>query len=150
MSFSMIACADVGAAGFARRRTGLAGAHRAVHANNARRNVGSANDFEYERRMNNWRVWRLSERRSLGASPFPIYNLTPRPPRGENLMPILAGEAEETERAVMNLPATLRRVVQVWFLSAGTVNQKRKMLRCRRERMFEMLEDARLVIRDAT
>ena len=65
-------------------------------------------------------------------------------------MPILAGEAEETERAVMNLPATLRRVVQVWFLSVGTVNQKRKMLRCRRERMFELLEDARLVIRDAT
>src|SRR5207302_3038205 len=109
----------------------------------------SGGDFDYERRMNNWRMWRFSERRSLGGSPFPIYNLTPRPPRGENIMPILAGEAEETERAVMKLPGTLRRAVVVWFLSGGTVNQKRKMLCCRRERMCELLEQARLVIRDA-
>jgi hypothetical protein len=96
--------------------------------------------------MNNWRLWRLSERRSLGGSPFPIYNLTPRPPRGENIMPILAGEAEETDRAVFSLAVGLKRAVEVWFLYGGTVNQKRKMLRCRRERMFELLERARLAI----
>src|SRR5204863_1499044 len=89
--------------------------------------------------MNNWRMWRFSERRSLGGSPFPIYNLTPRPPRGENIMPILAGEAEETERAVQGLPLVLRKAIEVWFLSGGSVSEKRKMLRCRRERMFEML-----------
>ena len=100
-------------------------------------------DVEYERRMNNWRLWRLSERRSFGGSPFPVYNLTPRPPRGENIMPILAGEAEETDRAVMRLSPTMRRAVEVWYLSAGSVNQKRKMLGCRRERLFELLEQAR-------
>ena len=105
--------------------------------------MGSAADFDYERRMNNWRMWRLSERHSIGGSPFPVYNLTPRPPRGENVMPILIGEAEETEKAVSNLPATLRRAVEVWFLAPGSVNQKRKMLRCRRERMFELLLEAR-------
>ena len=104
--------------------------------------MGSS-DFEYERRMNNWRLWRLSDRRSLGGSPFPVYNLSPRPPRSENIMPILAGEADETERAIQALPAAMRRAVEVWFLAAGTVNQKRKMLRCRRERMFELLSQAR-------
>lgn len=101
-------------------------------------------EFEYERRMNNWRMWRLSERRSFGGSPYPVYNLTPRPPRGENIMPILAGEAEETERAVSRLPDRLRRAVEVWFLSTGSVNDKRKMLRCRRDRMFDLLTQARL------
>ena len=108
--------------------------------------MGSASDNEYERRMNNWRLWRISERRSLGGSPYPIYNLTPRPPRGENIMPILAGEAAETDSAVLDLPNALRRALEVWYLSGGTVNQKRKMLRCRRERMFEMLEEARAAI----
>ena len=96
--------------------------------------------------MNNWRMWRLSERRSIGGSPFPIYNLTPRPPRGENVMPILAGEAEETDRAVMSLPAVLRRAVEIWFLAPGSVNQKRRMLRCRREKMFDLLLEARTAI----
>lgn len=61
-------------------------------------------------------------------------------------MPILAGEAEETDRRVLDLSSPLRRAVEVWFLTTGTVNQKRKMLRCRRERMFELLEQARALI----
>jgi hypothetical protein len=103
----------------------------------------SMNDFEYERRMTNWALWRVSERWSFGGSPFPVYNLTPRPPRGENVMPLLAGEAEETDRAVARLPAQLKRAVEVWFLQAGSTDQKRKMLRCRRERMLEWLRLAR-------
>ena len=100
-------------------------------------------EWEYERRMQNWRLWRLSERRSIGGSPYPVYNLTPRPPRGENIMPILAGEALETDSAVQALPTSLRRAVEIWFLTSGSVNEKRKMARCRRERLFEMLEEAR-------
>ena len=111
--------------------------------------MGSATDFDYERRMNNWRMWRLSERHSIGGSPFPVYNLTPRPPRGENVIPILVGEAEETEKAVTNLPPALRRAVKVWFLARGSINEKRKMLRCRREKMFELLLEARGAILSA-
>ena len=102
------------------------------------------NDSEYERRMTNWALWRVSERRSFGGSPFPVYNLTPRPPRGENVMPLLAGEAEETDRAVARLPLQLKRAVEVWFLHTGSIDQKRKMLRCRRERMLELLALARV------
>ena len=104
-------------------------------------------DHEYERRMNNWKLWRISERRSIGGSPYPIYNLTPRPPRGENIMPLLMGEAEDTDKAVQALPPELRRAVEVWYLRTGTLNQKRKMLGCRRERMMDLLEKARLRIR---
>lgn len=103
-------------------------------------------DFDYERRMNNWRMWRLSEGRSFGGSPYPIYNLTPRPPRGENIIPILAGEAEETDRAIAALPRSFRRAVEIWYLHPGTLNQKRKMFGCRREKMFELLVQARAAI----
>lgn len=102
----------------------------------------STEDYDYRRRMENWRRWRLSERRTLGGSPYPVYNLTPRPPRGENIMPLLAGEAAETEHAVQALRAELRRVVEVWYLHEGSVNQKRKMLGCRRERMRHLLGEA--------
>lgn len=108
--------------------------------------MSNASEADYERRMNNWRLWRLSERRSFGGSPYPIYNLTPRPPRGENIIPILAGEAEQTDRAIRALPVRLRRAVEIWFLRNGSVNEKRKMLRCRREAMFGLLEEARSLI----
>jgi len=58
-------------------------------------------------------------------------------------MPILAGEAMETEDAVQALPWQLRRAIEIWFLTSGSVNEKRKMLRCRRERLFEMVEKAK-------
>ena len=133
--------------GCAPGKTDCAGVLQVESAKSARNSkLRSAADFDYERRMNNWRRWRLSERRSIGGSPFPIYNLTPRPPRGENVIPLLAGEAEETDQAVMRLAPPLRRAIEVWFLTAGTVNQKRRMLRCRRERMFELLEQARIAI----
>ena len=127
--------------GYAHARAVFAGARQGEHARSVG-NLGNASDFDYERRMNNWRMWRLSDRRSINGSPFPVYNLTPRPPRGENIMPILVGEAEETDRAVLRLAPAMRRAVEVWFLTGGTANQKRKMLRCRRERMFELLQEA--------
>ena len=135
--------------GSALGKTAFGGARLAVFVRGVQTRLWNmSGDFDYERRMNNWRMWRLSDRRSLGGSPYPVYNLTPRPPRGENIMPILAGEAEETDRIVMLLPAALRRAVEVWYLSPASVNQKRKMLACRRERMFEMLEEARKAIKD--
>lgn len=141
----MRGCAGVMAVGFAHERAVYDGVPKDVRAIAVRVNV-QKNEFEYERRMNNWALWRVSERRSFGGSPFPVYNLTPRPPRGENIMPILGGEAEETDRAVSALPPKLRRAVEVWFLSGGSIDQKRKMLRCRRERMFEILRQARAVL----
>jgi len=62
-------------------------------------------------------------------------------------MPILAGEAQETDDAIRKLTAPLRRAVEVWYLRGGTINQKRKMLGCRRERMLALLDEARVTIR---
>ena len=134
-------------AGCARGKTANDGVRQGERVRGAKgRGMGEASEFEYERRMNNWRLWRLSERRAFGGSPYPVYNLTPRPPRSENIMPILAGEAEETDRAILRLRAPLRRAVEIWFLTSGTVNEKRKRLRCRRNRMFELLRQARQAI----
>ena len=62
-------------------------------------------------------------------------------------MPILAGAAQETDDAIQKLAAPLRRAVEVWYLREGAVNQKRKMLGCRRERMLALLDEARVKIR---
>src|SRR5947209_648346 len=97
------------AVGFAHGKTERAGVLQGASAKGAGRDRLGKSDFDYERRMNNWRMWRLSERRGFGGSPYPVYNLTPRPPRGENIVPILAGEAEETDRAIGALPFTFRR-----------------------------------------
>ena len=128
-------------------RTAFVGARQDERATGVKGTaMGSTVDHEYERRMNNWKLWRISERRSIGGSPYPIYNLTPRPPRGENIMPMLMGEAEDTDQAVRALPPELRRAVEIWYLRVGSVNQKRKMLGVRRERMMDLLEQARLRI----
>src|SRR5690349_21612828 len=109
----MNGCSGVMEDGSALEKQGTVGVRLGGRANFARKGiVGNRTDFEYERRMNNWRLWRLSERKAFGGSPFPIYNLTPRPPRGENVIPILAGEADETERAIQALPLALRRAVE--------------------------------------
>src|SRR4029078_7937928 len=112
---STTGCAVVTRAGSALRRTACVGVRRGAAARNVNRRC-CMNDFEYQRRMMNWARWRLSERRSFGGSPFPVYNLTPRPPRGENVMPLLAGEADETDRAITRLPRELKRAVEIWFL----------------------------------
>jgi hypothetical protein len=46
----------------------------------------------------------------------------------------------------MELPKPLRRALEVWYLHGGTINEKRKMLRCRREAMLELLDQARILI----
>jgi len=61
-------------------------------------------------------------------------------------MPMLVGEAEETDQAVAGLARERRRVIEVWYLRVGSLNQKRKMLGCRRERMMQLLDEARLEI----
>ena len=108
--------------------------------------MNAKRDREFDRRMNNWRLWRLSEGGFVAATISQVYRLTPRPPRSENIMPILAGEAARTDEAVYALPVSLRRVVEVWYLTGGTLNAKRTMLGCRRERMFELLAQAKTVI----
>ena len=108
--------------------------------------MSETNNSEFERRMHNWRLWRLSERGLFVRTISQIYQMMPRTPGGENTMPILAGEAAKTDKVVFALPASLRRVVEIWYLAGGTVNEKRKMLGCRRERMFELLSQARTQI----
>jgi hypothetical protein len=97
--------------------------------------------------MNNWAYWKLSEGGSFGGSMYPIYNLTPRPPRGENVMPILAGEATETDEVVRGIRVELRRAIEVWYLAGGSTDDKRRMLGCRRDSMKQLLEEARREIR---
>lgn len=64
------------------------------------------------------------------------------------MIPILAGEAADTDLAVSSLKPELKRVVEVWYLLDATMAQKRKALRCRRERMMQLLALAESAICD--
>lgn len=106
---------------------------------------------DYERRMRNWQRWRLQNRRALilGNSPLAhtmlssgIYNRTD-PRQREALMPLLLGEAEDTERAVQSLSFEWRRAVEVFYIEQGSLHKKARLCGCRRERLQELLEQAR-------
>lgn len=101
--------------------------------------------------MRNWQRWRLQNRRALilGNSPLAhtmlssgIYNRTD-PRQRDVLMPLLLGEAEDTERAVRSLSFESRRAIEVFYLEPGSMHKKARLCGCRRERLQELLEQAK-------
>ena len=104
---------------------------------------------EYERRMLNWRRWRETSNLVTGDNPSiysilasGIYNRTD-PRHREVTVPMLVGEAQDTERAVRTLPPALRRAVEVWYLERGGMHRKANSCGCRRETLLMRLDVAR-------
>ena len=106
---------------------------------------------DYERRMSNWRRWRLGGAAALIKRNSPLaftllssdlYNRT-SPRLRDAVLPLLVGEAEDTQRAVQALPPAMRRVVEVWFLEKGPVSYKARMVGCRKQALMERVRLAR-------
>lgn len=106
---------------------------------------------DYERRMQNWRRWRLGggSLASTGADPSVyqvlasgIYNRY-EPGYRESKIPLLVGEAMDTERAVRSLHRSLRAAVETMYLAPGGINAKARCCGCRREGLLQRLEIAR-------
>lgn len=70
---------------------------------------------DIERRLLNWALWYWGGS-GRSSSPYPIYNLGPRPPRAEAMIPILNGEAMDTDTEVNALPAVWRDVLRARYL----------------------------------
>ena len=113
-------------------------------------------DDDYERRMQNWRRWRLGggSLASTGGSPLAyermasgIYERFEARNR-EAKVPLLEGEAMDTDRAVRALERALRAAVETMYLAKGSLHAKARSCGCRREGLLMRLDLARVRILD--
>lgn len=111
------------------------------------------NHEDYERRMQNWRRWRLSApAASTGASPAVYEALASgiysrfEPRQRESSIPLLVGEAEDTDKAVRALDKPLQAAVVALYLERGGMDSKAKRCGCRRDAFKARLDVARGLI----
>lgn len=108
---------------------------------------------DYDRRMSNWRRWRLfGNTPGSGSSPAiyqalatGIYNRTD-PRRREATMPMIDGEAADTDQAVRSLAAAQRQAIEVFYLQSGGMDRKARACGCRRDTFKDRLQAARVAI----
>jgi DNA-directed RNA polymerase specialized sigma24 family protein len=100
-------------------------------------------------RLNDWASWVASGRKVVGLgypSQCAFQRLTPS---GSNLRAPIENEyAWEIERAVHDLDANLRDVVEQFYLHAGTVDSQAKALRICRDTLYVRLHMAHTKIMD--
>lgn len=98
---------------------------------------------DYERRMRNWALWRTGGAAAFTRTFSAIYDLGPRAPRSGNMMPMLAGEAQDTDDAVRELDHELQRAIVLRYVRQLDGERLRRALRCRRGHEGYMLDLAR-------
>lgn len=99
---------------------------------------------ELERRLLNWARWYLSSEMAPGAYALSaIYRGMPTSPRGESVIPTLAGEAADTEATINRLHARHRLALHVWYLSGWSVVRMASKLGCHRSTVWRRVEAAR-------
>lgn len=115
-------------------------------------------DDDLERRLGNWAAWYYSGRSAAGSSGIisSIYKGGPRGRRVGNIMPVIDGEAIETDAAVDQLPRELREALRAHYLRVsptgkwlGTLSDGRvaEALGCARSTLAERMERARQRLR---
>lgn len=108
---------------------------------------------EIARRMENWGRWYYGGVHvlSIGSqgSPFPAYRLvSDDSPRAESSkIPVLMGEAEDTDKALRKMPPELTKALIVHVLSKGTPRSRATRCRCRSVRTYyRRVERAEVVL----
>lgn len=84
-------------------------------------------DEDLERRLTNWAWWYFSGHRpggSSGGTVSSIYRQGPKPPRAETVMPIIDGEAMDTDTAIAGLPEESRVVLRACYLREGVRGER--------------------------
>lgn len=115
-------------------------------------------DDDLERRLKNWADWCHSGRSAAGSSGIisSIYKGGPRGRRVGNVMPVIDGEAIETEAAIDQLPRELREALRAYYLRVspagkwlGTLSDGRvaEAIGCARSTLADRLERARCRLR---
>lgn len=68
-------------------------------------------------RLQNWALWRAGGvRDGLSCKISSIYQNGPRAPRAESVVPVLSGEASDTDSIIAALPARHRQSLEVHYL----------------------------------
>jgi len=70
------------------------------------------------RLLTNWAMWLAGGSRT-DSSPYPAYNLAPRPPRYGNVMPVLTGEAEDVDHVIGELPIRYQQPLRMHYCWPG-------------------------------
>jgi hypothetical protein len=92
---------------------------------------------EIARRLENWGRWYYGGVHVLAVgsdqSPFPAYRLAADDgPRSESRkIPVLMGEAQDTDRVLRSMHPELTKALKVHHLSKGTPKAKARRCRCR-------------------
>ena len=103
---------------------------------------------ELERRLLNWARWRsggLSVR--AGMAYGALAGVLRRGGPEITPVPVVAAEAEQTDRAVKALDLALQRALIEWWCQGGTLKQKAKRCRCRPAELYTRLDIAHRAIR---
>jgi hypothetical protein len=97
---------------------------------------------EVRRRIENWSEWFYGGVHvyavGSGISPFPAYRLTSDDsPRAEaRKIPVLMGEAADTDRVLRGMPPEFVKALKVHYLSRGTPRSRARWCKCRSLRTY--------------
>jgi len=103
---------------------------------------------EIARRIENWSRWYWGGGRGGGGSPFPAYNLvnTLSMRESSHSIPIMIGEAEDTDHIMRRMHPEHTKALIVHHLSRGTPRNKARQCKCKTVRTLERrVERARTV-----
>lgn len=78
--------------------------------------------------LENWARWLSSDRRRSDISPYPAYNLATPGPRAGSTLPVLFGEAEDTDAVIIRMSMRYQQPLRMnycWANVADRVNAKR-------------------------
>lgn len=94
---------------------------------------------EIARRLENWARWYWGGGRGGGGSPFPAYNLVNAlsPRAASHSIPIMVGEAEDTDRFMRRMPPELVKALIICYLSRGTPKSLARRCRCLTVRTYQ-------------
>jgi hypothetical protein len=88
-------------------------------------------DADVDRMLENWARWKVSDGWRGANTISSLYNLGPKSPRSDNIMPILNGEAEDLDRIIEAMQdIRLKRVIIITYQWGGSQDTKAHRCGC--------------------
>lgn len=103
-------------------------------------------DAETHRLMTNWVRWKTGA--PMGMAVSGAYDLEAPGRREETSIPLLNGEASDTDEAIDLLPEELQLVIAEYWLRKGTIRQKFHRCRCSERTFYRRLHQAHRRIKE--
>lgn len=101
---------------------------------------------KWERKLENWAVYLASGKNAGRAKISSLYRLAGHGTRGssaDEVIPMMLGEAIDTDKLVRKLEAPLRKALESWYVLTGTQGQKAQALGCHVNTLRNRVEAAK-------